>query len=156
MGALLTMIAGPATGLLGSLAGGAVRYFERRQRIREMEIEHAHELRLQELNLKARGEELENERLIARAEADAASLRASYRHDASAGPAHRWVASALRLVRPALTLGLVAVGAAIYFASGPADMIEGRTVREHTALTLLYLAEVAVTWWFADRARGRK
>lgn len=152
----MALIAGPVTGLAGSLLGGAVRYFERRQRIEELKIEHAHELRLQELAAKTRGEELENERLIAQAEADAASLRASYRHDASAGPAHAWVASALRLVRPVLTLGLIAVGAAIYFEAGPLDTIEGRSVREHTALTLLYLAEVAVTWWFADRARGRK
>ncbi len=156
MSGLLTLVIGPLTGLLGSGLGTVVKWLEHRQRMAELERQQAHELRLQELNIQARGQELEQEALIAQTQAHADAMAASYRHDASAGPAHRWVASLLRLMRPLFTLLLLALAGAIYFHALPGDLVDGAPVREHVTLTVLYLAEVAVTWWFADRARATK
>ena len=156
MSGLLTMILGPVTGLAGSLLGAGVKWLEHRQRMAELDRQQAHELRLQKLNIEARGQELEQEALIAQTQAHADAMAASYRHDASAGQTYPWVASILRLMRPLFTLLLIGLAGAIYFAALPGDEVEGRPLREHVALTVLYLAEVAVTWWFADRARGSR
>ena len=156
MSGLLTLILGPLTGLAGSAFGAFTKWLEHRQRMAELERQQAHELRLQELNIQARGQELEQEALIAQTQAHADAMAASYRHDASAGPTHKWVASALRLMRPLFTLLLIVLAGAIFFYAQPGDVVEGKPVREHVTLTVLYLAEVAVTWWFADRARGSR
>lgn len=153
---LWLLLAGPATGLLGSLIGAGVQLLEHRQRLAELDAQHRHELELQRLNVAARGQELEQEALIAQSAAHAQAMAASYRHDASAGPVYRWVASALRLVRPLLTVGLIGLVGGMYFVGLPDDVtLDGRSIREHITLTVLYMAEVAVTWWFADRARDR-
>ena len=156
MSGLFTLIAGPVTGLLGSAFGTLTKWLEHRQRMAELDRQQAHELRLQELNIQARGQELEQEALIAQTQAHADAMAASYRHDASAGQTHKWVASALRLMRPLFTLLLISLAGAIYFFALPGDAVEGKPLREHVALTVLYLAEVAVTWWFADRARSSR
>ena len=63
MSGLLTMILGPVTGLVGSLLGAGVKWLEHRQRMAELDRQQAHELRLQKLNIEARGQELEQEAL---------------------------------------------------------------------------------------------
>lgn len=156
MSGVLTMLLGPITGIAGSTIGTLTKWLEHRQRMAELERQQAHEIRLQELNIQARGQELEQEALIAQTQAHADAMAASYRHDASAGQTHKWVASALRLMRPLFTLLLIVLAGAIYFFAQAEDAVEGKPLREHVALTVLYLTEVAVTWWFADRARGSR
>ena len=155
-GGILTMLLGPLTGIAGSAIGTLTKWLEHRQRMAELDRQQAHELKLQQLNIQARGQELEQEALIAQTQAHADAMAASYRHDASAGQTHKWVASALRLMRPLFTLILIVLAGVIYFFASPVDLVDGKSVREHVALTVIYLAEVAVTWWFADRARGSR
>ena len=128
--------AGGITGLIGSLAGKVFGYFERNQKIKEKKLEFEQELRLLELEHTFKSKEREHEQKIL-IEQNAADLRlASYAHDSNTGHADQWVINLLRLVRPALTLGLV--------------LLAYTMPRTET----LYLATTAVSWWFGDRARG--
>jgi len=147
---LVTLLGGPLVGLFGSVVSGFVGYFEKKQQIEMEKVRFAHETNLLQLNIAARGEEMENERMMASMQADSANLIASYQHDAfsGAGKPYRWVASVLRLVRPALTVGLIALVA--YLIAADIAGIEMQAV----AMKILFLAEVAVSWWFADRRRS--
>ena len=60
----------------------------------------------------------------------------------------------LRLVRPALTLALIAMTAAFWFSRDLDTTIDGESLRGRIVASTLYLATAAVTWWFGDRARG--
>jgi len=151
MGSLIaSLIGGPITGLLGSAFGIFGKWMEARERRKDRELEQAHELKLQQLNIQARGQELEQESLIAERQASADMLAASYRHDASFGEAHRWVVDVLRLMRPLFTIMLIMLTGIIFWKAS-----DGAAQHKIIA-TILYMTEVALTWWFADRARERK
>ena len=53
-------------------------FLERKQKIEEKKLEFAQELKLQEMNIRARSEEMESELLIAQTEAVTQQLSASY------------------------------------------------------------------------------
>jgi len=149
MGFLTTLLMGPATGLLGSLFGGVMKYFEKKQEMEAQAIKQAHEVTLLQMNIAARGEEMENEAMIAQVAATADMVSASYQHDASYGTSNPWINGALRMIRPILTIGLIALTTLIFLKANEAE-------QSKIILTVLYMTEVAVTWWFADRARGSK
>ena len=160
MGFLASLVGGPIVGVLGSLVSGFMSIWEHKQKIEERGLEMAHELRLQEMNIQARSQELESEALIAHTNAVAQSLAASYQHDASYGPVGQTAATVLRFVRPALTGFLLVLTAAIYFTM-PDGAIVGEdgvvsTISEMVILKIMFLSEVAVTWWFLDRRRSNK
>jgi len=151
MGSLIAaLVGGPITGLLGSAFGIFGKWMEARERRRDRELEMAHELKLQQLNIQARGQELEQESLIAERQAAADMLTASYRHDASFGQADRWVVDTLRLMRPLFTITLIVMTGIIFFKTADGEL------QRRIVATVLYMTEVALTWWFADRARERK
>lgn len=145
---LITLLSGPLLGIFGSVISGVTGYFERKQKIEERREEMAHERSLQELNMKARGQEIENEQAIATMNADSRNLAASYKHDASVGETSIWVNNTLRLVRPVLTIYLLSIVTYLVVAN-----TAGLTIQE-IAMKVLFLAEVAVSWWFADRRRA--
>jgi hypothetical protein len=147
---LTTVFGGPIVGVLGSVVSGVVGYFEKQQQIESDRVRFAHEAHLLEKHIAARGQELESERDIAAISADASMLRGSYRHDASYGDTGPIVNSILRLVRPILTIALIGLVAALVIA-------QDQTLdRQGIALKVLFLCEVAITWWFADRRRSRR
>ena len=145
-----TVFAGPLVGVIGSLFSGVVGYFERKQQIEADKAKYAHEALLLDKQIAARGQELESEAEIASIAADAAALKGSYEHDASYGESGPIISGILRLVRPALTVFLLVMVAGLVFLK-----VEGIEMKE-VALKVLFLSEVAVTWWFADRRRSRK
>lgn len=155
---LMTVASGGATGILGSVVGGAFKWLDRRDAAREAEALRAHELALQRLHIETRGAELESEERIAQADARAradeaasATLVASYRHDRAAAPASPWAADVKAMVRPALTFALIALTAAVYFTIGAdADDLD---LRAYVAHTIVYTTSAATLWWFGDRAR---
>lgn len=160
MGFLASLIGGPIVGIFGSLISGFMSIYERKQKLDERREEMSHELKLQEMNINARGKELESEALIAHTQAVAESLAASYQHDASYGPIGQIAATVLRFVRPALTFLLLGLVGSIYF-----TMPEGKiaqpdgvvtTLGEMVIFKIMFLSEVAVTWWFLDRRRTNK
>ena len=144
---IISLLAGPVIGVVGSALSAFAQYKSKQLDLQIKDKEHAHEIRLQELSIQTRQMELESEERIAQTNASAAMLEASYRHDASYGLPSPKAAMALRLVRPLLTIGLVGL-AAYFFIDSEDEALKGQIVT-----TTLFLMEVAVSWWFADRAR---
>ena len=141
---ILGIVSGGATGILGSLVGRVFGFFETRSK-------NAHELDLIEAAAKSRKFETESEMAIAITKEEGALKRQSYRHDASYGETHMWVADFLRMVRPILTFALIAaaIWMAFYLKDDDLGITEVRT-------QLTYLSSMAVAWWFGDRGRKKK
>ena len=158
---LLSILTGGATGLLGALVTVGTEWLQTRQR-------HAHEMALRRLDIELqRAEAAAVERTAAieaesaEAQAEWATMRASY---AEAG--RRWSRSddgwamilvdAIRgLVRPALTVGSLALVGAIYFTLGD-DPIAEIDIAPRIVDTALYLATTTVLWWFGARQAGKR
>lgn len=140
---LLTALAGGGTGLLGSLIGRVAGYFEQRQKLKHLEVELTHELKLHTLQQRARQEEREHEYAVQADLQATTQLSASYAHDS------RYNNSILRWVRPALTLVLLVLSGLVYFT------IADTEVKASLAMQIIYFTGLAITWWFADRS-GRR
>ena len=159
MGFLATLIAGPALGVVGSFISSILGMIEKKQELKHEEIRQQRrdeqEIRLQEMNLQARGEEREHEGYINYTNAVTDQLQASYAHDASYGSVYKWAATLLRFVRPGLTVLLLWL---VYYFWGtvPNDMVHldlGLPMKEAIISKTLIMAEMAVTWWFLDRRK---
>jgi hypothetical protein len=138
---LISLLSGGATGILGTLIGRIVGFYETKQKYEQ-------ELKLLELQAKINAEESERELAIAQAKA-ASDLRvASYQHDTGTGQGSQWVTNTLRLIRPALTIVLVIAVIMLWFT---AEQFEA-DIRTQVVVAIIYLATSAVTWWFGDRA----
>lgn len=160
MGFLVSLLGGPIVGVLGSAISAGVGYFERKQKMEEKQMDYAQETKLQEMNIAARSAEMESEAAIAHTAAVAKSLSASYKHDASYGQVSQTAATVLRFVRPVLTVFLLLLVAVVYFTL-PESKIVGEdgvatTVGEMVVLKIMFLSEVALTWWFVDRRKANK
>lgn len=152
-GIIATILGGPIMGLLGSVVSAFTKEREHKMNLEDKRADQAHELALLSKHAAQRGAELENDRAIAEADAVSRSVVASFQHDAaSAGHSYPWVDAIKTLFRPAITLLLVALAGAIYFTFDAATTINA--LQEHIVYSILFLGEVAVTWWFADRARN--
>lgn len=147
---LTSLFAGPAVGIFGSVVSGITGYFERKQQMEADAAKYAHETNLLQLQMQARGQELESEERIAAIAADTAAMKASYQHDTGYGETGPIMSGVLRMVRPVLTFALIGLVAVILMAD-----VKGVDMKE-IALKVVFLAEVAVSWWFADRRRSRK
>lgn len=142
---LLAALAGGGTGLLGSLFGRVAGYFEEKQKIAKLQIELDHELKLQEMQQIENQKERENEQAIAGMEAQTATLVASYEHDST------YSDSALRWVRPVLTLCLIIGSVWVY------STIPDEVTKSDIAKQIVYFTGVAIAWWFADRSgKGKR
>ena len=155
--ALLALLTGGATGLLGTAITAGVDYFQAKQR-------HAQEIELRRLDHEiALAEAASVERQVAieaEAESEKAAweaLKASYqeaRQRWSSGES-AWIVfvDVVRgLTRPALTWAFLALTGIIYFtlAAGDAAM-RGRIVE-----TVLYLTTTCVLWWFGGRQLAKR
>jgi len=138
---------GGATGLLGSVISKVASYFELKQKIKLREVEFRHEMALAQLQVEARAAELEAEAEIAEQKTWGAARTASYSHDASYGRPSTWVATLLRLVRPTLTIMLIVLTAFVFF-NAPNE------TQYHVAQQIIFLAGMAVSWWFGDRYKS--
>lgn len=146
-------------GLLGTALGRVAGYFERKQQnafeekkwqfqAREWDNDRnveKHEVKLHELNLKAKHEE--NEMLIMRTAEEGSwkGLGASIQHDLKTGIASQWVINILRLVRPVITLLLWLITAWIF----------SKTQSGEITKALVFAATASTLWWFGDRAPKR-
>lgn len=138
---LISLLSGGATGILGTLIGRVVGFYENKQKFQ-------HELKLLELQARIGAEEAERELAIAQAKA-AADLRvASYEHDSNTGIGSAWVTDVLRLIRPTLTAVLVLAVIVLWFTAEEYEV----DIRTQVVVAIIYLATSAVTWWFGDRA----
>lgn len=132
--------AGGLTGLLGSVVGRVAGYFEEKQKTKRLQIELDHELKLQDMQLKDKQAEREHEAEIVFDGNATESLIGSYEHDSS------YNGSALRWVRPVLTLLLIGLTFWVY------DSLPDQTSKADIGSQIVYLTTVAISWWFADRS----
>ncbi len=142
---LLSAFLGGTTGLLGSVVGKVFGWLETREKRKNMEMEFAHELSVLEAQGRIRADELEAESLIVQNKVAGDIRTASYKHDMGAGSTYVWVASALRLVRPVLTVMLIGITASIVCTLPDPLAID-------VANQVVYLCGMAIAWWFGDRA----
>ena len=154
--ALLSILTGGATGLLGTALSAGIGYFERRQRYQQ-------EMELRRLDLEITRAESESAERIAAIEAEsndnAAAMKALEASHRSATV--RWsrgdsawfvfVDVVRGLIRPVLTLGFLGLAAAIYFRLpvDPSVDVGARLID-----TVLYLATTTTLWWFGTRPKS--
>jgi hypothetical protein len=156
---------GAAFGALGSILNRGLGIFETREKRKDRQLEMAHEVERWghdlQLAAEARAGEVEAaKQALARTEAEGSwrGLNASLRAEAGIGASWPWVAAVRALTRPALTLLLWVLFAAL-FLSAMTGALEARTAAGvvHTAVeTIAFSASTALAWWFGDRAPRRE
>jgi len=157
MDLLLGVVSGGATGLIGSVLSGAVKFFTDRQN-------QAHELAKMDMELKHMDKEAEIAKSIQELKLEGEEsanawkgLEASYQEAArrwSSGDSG-WIVAVdvvRGMMRPFLTLFLVVLTTAIFFTLAG----EGTSVHNQIVATILYLTSLALSWWFADRQITKK
>lgn len=158
--ALTAILTGGATGLLGTALSFGVEFVKRRQA-------HAQEMELRRLDMELARIEATGAERAATIAAEAAENAAAWGAlEASYGEARQrfsrrgdsgWLVAVdvvRGLMRPALTLGSLALVAAIYWSLGVSD-IEVLDIRPRVVDTVLYVATTCVLWWFGTRAPAR-
>jgi len=151
MDAIASVLTGGITGLIGTAVSGVVEYFKTKQRnAHELAMIQAERETLQlEIAGRERVAEIESEsaRDISASESFRESLRADIaRYSSGDSPWLVGVDVVRGLVRPVLTLGLVAFTAWIY-ATAPESM------EDQVTSTVLYVCTAAVLWWFGTRVK---
>ena len=142
---------GGLLGLVGSLTGGVLKYFQTRQAQKFEELKWAHELKLLEIQGKRELAENEHELALSDSRGSWEGLEASIGVEEK--DSYRWVHAVKALFRPALTTGLFVL---VYLIYGdlpsllPAD--EARDVSQYIVKSIVFAASTAGVWWFGDRA----
>lgn len=161
LGLLANAASGGVFGLLGSLIGVGAKWLQEKQRQSWQREVWQQEARLQEMQMRARAQETEQELAIAAAETDAAVRQASYRHAMPARSESPWAANLRTAFRPLLTTALVVCTVVIFFRlmdelhQGAALTFAGIDAGDLVAYIVystVFAATTAVTWWFGDRA----
>ena len=156
VGAIADAASGGVLGLVGSVVGVGARHVQAKAEHKRRLAEQAHELALLDRQRAAAEQETESEIALAAAAGSWDGLRASIAHDTAAGAAPAlpvWVQSARALMRPALTVGLLAA-VLMLWRSLPDTLppAEAASTGEHLARALVSAATTAVVWWFGDRS----
>lgn len=138
--------------LLGALVGGGGSALSKWLSMKEKQQSFDHEIRLLEMQMRTKQSETENELAIAHEETFASMREASYVHDASSADTSRWVNNTLRMVRPVLTLLLIALVWCIWLTVAQDDM----TLQHQIVEGVLFMASAALAWWFGDRSPQSK
>jgi len=159
---VLSVLTGGATGLIGTVISGGMKFFENKQK-------HAYELDVMEMEIKQMNVEAAIAKDIKELDMEGkdrqaawASLQASYKESTSrmskGDSAWLVMVDVVRgLMRPVITLGLLIMIGAIYFTvavdlAGP----DGVPMRVFIINTVLYVGTTAVLWWFGTRNLSKK
>ncbi|MDP1736978.1 MAG: hypothetical protein Q8L23_06005 [Caulobacter sp.] len=156
---------GAAFGALGSILNRGLGIFEAREKRKDRQLEMAHEVDrwAQDLKLaaEARAGQIEAaKQALARTDAEGSwqGLNASLQAEAGIGESWPWVAAVRALTRPALTLLLWILFAALFLsaAAGVLDDATAAGVVRTAVETIAFSASTALAWWFGDRAPRRE
>jgi|TARA_R100000655_G_scaffold1900_5_gene7125 ammonia channel protein AmtB len=152
------VFSGGLTGILGSAVSGIFKFLEVREANKAKVADRQHELRLQEIQMKAFQQETERELAIASQKSASEQMVASYDHDSKIGEGSQWCVNTLRLVRPAITLLSWAMVTMIWFTmnKGFLDAASQSEVMRYLIMTTVYTASASTLWWFGDRGRSFK
>lgn len=157
---ITSLIGGTATGGLlglgGSLAAQVVGYFKDKQAARDAlavkAAEYAHLKEMAGLQGMEAAQQRDADLALANLKGSLEGLQASLGDQTQlSGRVSPWVADALGLVRPGLTLVLVlaALTVAVALAAGaPERML-------NPFFEFASMASMAVAWWFGDRSHGK-
>lgn len=150
---------GGLLGLGGSIIGGIAKYFHQEQALKKAAAANAHEVILQEMQMKLQREEGERELAIAMEAGRRESMNATIAADSNADShAAEWVANIKALFRPALTLLLVVLSAVIIFIMVKGDLnnvlddVTAAAIIRYSIESIIFSASTAVVWWFGDRS----
>ena len=146
---IMGIVSGGATGIFGSLLGRVAGIFEASQKRKSMALEFDHELKMQGINLQARNQELEIEERIASTETAASMRQASYAHDTGYGKPSKWVVNILRLVRPFLTIMLLALTVMVFY------NVHDEGLKVNVINQILFMTSMALSWWWGDRSPNK-
>lgn len=138
----MNALSGGLFGILGTAMGRVASYFERKQTFAQDQARWEHELKLHDLQQKARLQESEIELSITREHGSWKGLEASIQAEGAIGQASLWVINILRLVRPFITIILWLITAWIFKVTQDAAIVEAA----------VFAAVAATLWWFGDRA----
>lgn len=145
---LSTAASGGLLGLCGSMVNKIFTMVQAMQQSRAREQDFGHRKALLELTHQHQLERAEKNLQRAQQQADAAIQQASYQHDTQIGQGALWVINTLRLVRPLLTIGLMALTALIWC---DAKTIPGSGLHQEIAGAVIFSTTAALSWWFGDR-----
>lgn len=154
---VMSVLTGGATGLIGTVISGGMKFFENKQK-------HGHELAIMEMEIKQMGVEAQIAKDVAELEMEGkdrtaawAALEASYKESTSrmSTGESAWLVmvDVVRgLMRPVITLGLLIMIGAIYFTVA-VDLVgpDGTPMTVFIINTVLYVGTTAVLWWFGTR-----
>lgn len=146
----LNFIGGPIMGIIGGAVTSFVTYKTKRLEMEENNAKRTHELALYEMNLRARGQEMEHEVSLAELKAIGEMRTASYEHDQSYGKPSSWATDALRLFRPGITMMLIVLTGLFYFYS-PEVTVGDYNLRVAVVQGTMNYLGMAISWWFGDR-----
>ncbi len=154
---ILGVLSGGATGLIGTVISGGMKFFENKQK-------HAHELAIMDMEIKQMGVEAQIAKDIKELDMEGkdraaawSALEASYKESTtrmSSGdhPALVWVDVIRGLMRPVITIGLLVLIGVIYFtAAASLAAPDGTPMTVFIIQTVLYVGTTAVLWWFGTR-----
>tara|TARA_E500000305_G_scaffold36667_2_gene27937 strand:- start:3065 stop:3523 length:459 start_codon:yes stop_codon:yes gene_type:complete len=147
---LTTVLTGGATGILGTVIGKGFSFIDNWQKEKANDKEHTRTIELYKVQAELKLEEKEKEMEAQMQVAEIGLRSASYGHDQSVGKSSRWAVNVLRMVRPAITGGLIILVGVIYFATD--DLAQQETIIQ----SVIYMASSATLWWFGDRALRSK
>ena len=152
------VFSGGLTGILGAAVSGIFKFLEVREANKAKVADRQHELRLQEIQMKAFQQETERELAIASQKCGSEQMVSSYDHDSKIGEGSQWCVNTLRLVRPAITLLSWAMVTMIWFTmnKGFLDQASQSEVMRYLIMTTVYTASASTLWWFGDRGRSFK
>ena len=141
-----TVLTGGATGIIGTVLGKAFSFVDNWQKEKAADKEHTRTIELYRIQSELKLEEREQEMEAQMQVAEIGLRSASYGHDQSIGKSSRWAVNILRMVRPALTGGLIVLVGIIYFRT------EDLSQQEVIIQSVIYMASSSTLWWFGDRA----
>jgi hypothetical protein len=141
---------GGATGILGSVLGKLFNFADVYIEEKKAKGEHERTMEMHRLQSELRADELENERAIVEEQSAGAARVAAYSMMTGVEVPYPWVAAILRLIRPVLTIMLVAIVWYIYASSD--DIAQQETIIQ----SVIFMASTAVLFWFGDRAMRPK
>lgn len=150
--------AGAVFGLFGSAIGQVSKYFQRKQEQKFQREKWGHAVALQELNMKAKKQETEQELAIVSQQGAWSGLASSIQADAAVAPASSWATDIKVLFRPALTVGLWVLAWLVFNEILTGSLRQWMTDAEikdiikYMVYTVFFSASTAGVWWFGDRA----
>lgn len=136
--------------IIGALVGGAGSALSKWIGIKEKKLSFEHEIKLLEMQEKIAKSETENELAIVQESTYSNMRTASYEHDMATGKTSRWVNNILRLVRPLLTVMLIAL---VWFIWAT---VADETQKSDIISNVMFMASASLAWWFGDRAPSSK